>query len=316
MGRLISPIDAVYLSVSDLARSITFYASIPGWEVVYQDSLNSTDASEFWDYHQQGEVKVALLRHTASDYGKLKLLEFPGDSRQPIRNPRQAWDIGLFDIDLAVTNIEACVKHMIGIGARPGPCGPVRYRFGELLVAEVLLYGPDGEAVVLIERLSASAAATSPEATLRYSEITASAQMVAHLETAMAFYRDLLGLTLYRQAELREPQLELMLGLPAGQPLRLAIFTAGESFSGKVELIEFPGLPGENTAALAHPPNLGFFMYSFVVDDLDALYQRFVEANITITCPPRRVDFGPEGLQEAMSVLSPDGLRLEFRQAM
>lgn len=312
---MISPIDAVYLSVSDLARSIKFYASIPGWEVVYQESLKPTDASELWGYYQQDEIKVALLRNTASDYGKLKLFEFSGDSRQPIRNPRQAWDIGLFDIDLVVTDIEACVEHMIGIGARPGPCGPVRYRFGELLVAEVLVYGPDSEAVVLIERLSASAAPTSPNASLRYSEITASAQMVAHLETAMAFYRDLLGLTIYRQAELREPQLELMLELPAGQPIRLAILAAGESFSGKVELIEFPGLLGANTAALAHPPNLGFFMYSFVVDALDALYQRLMEADITITCAPRRVNFGPEGVQEAMSVLSPDGLQLEFRQA-
>ncbi|GEM_PF-686911 len=313
---MISPIDAVYLSVSDLADSMRFYAAIPGWEVVYQGSLRAADIGELWGYHQQADVNVALLRHVASDYGKLKLLEFPGDSRQPIRNPNRVADVGLFDIDLMVTDIEACVKYMIERGARPGPCGPVRYSLGDVPVAEALVYGPDGEAIVLIERLAAPAAAAAGQTGFRYSEIATSAQIVAHLETSMAFYRDVLGLTLYRQAELREPQVEVMLGLPAGQPLRLAIFTAGESLSGKIELVDFPGLPGENRSTLAHPPNLGFFMYSFLVDDLDALYQRLVEAKITISCAPRRVDFGPEGVQEAMSVLSPDGLRLEFRQAV
>lgn len=111
-----------------------------------------------------------------------------------------------------------------------------------------------------------------------------------------------------------KPELDTLIGLPSGTRLRLATLGSAESLTGKIMLIQFADLDDKNLTASAGPPNIGYFMLSFLVDDLDGLSKKLTDAGTMVTCSPRPIDFGPEGVWRAMSVLSPDGVKLEFKE--
>lgn len=105
---------------------------------------------------------------------------------------------------------------------------------------------------------------------------------VANLERSLAFYRDLLGMTVVEEVTFRGEQYEAILGLEGARG-RIAILKSGTL---AVELFEFVE-PVPKAADPARPVcDHGITHLAIEVDDIAGLYARLKAAGVRFHCPP------------------------------
>lgn len=129
---------------------------------------------------------------------------------------------------------------------------------------------------------------------------------VGDLDRSLAFYRDLLGLKEIRVWEESDAQLNRIVGLQDAH-LRIAHLDTG---GGVVELIEYTRPRGRAISPEFRQCDMGPTHIAFLVDDIDALYQKLGEAGVKFNCPPQE---RPNGWK-ATYFFDPDGTTLELLQ--
>ena len=140
--------------------------------------------------------------------------------------------------------------------------------------------------------------------------------VVRDMEKSIAFYRDGLGLTVFIDEIVTDPDIDEQCGVKDGEfRLVLLIDTAANA----VELWEWKNPLLEPTSV---EPNrftsAGFFEIGLLVDDLDEAEQRLIEKGYNFTnpvwdfCKGRGLFGGAYG--KVRYLLDPDGVRLELVQ--
>lgn len=127
------------------------------------------------------------------------------------------------------------------------------------------------------------------------------------IERSLAFYRDLLGLTVTDRDELHDPELALVTGVP-GAKARYAELDLGD---GRVmELLEYLS-PGAPLSQSVNSPGSGHL--AFTVDDIDAFHARFVQAGVTVRSTPVTIrEPGPWFGVRVIYSVDPDGVTIEL----
>ncbi|MCL7451659.1 MAG: VOC family protein [Anaerolineae bacterium] len=133
---------------------------------------------------------------------------------------------------------------------------------------------------------------------------------VSDLERSITFYCDLLGLELVmtEESERSGDDRSKALGVPKAK-VKLAILRAGDA---QVELIEYVTAKGRpydrnnNDAGAMH--------IALQVEDIDAVYQRFLEHGVRFTAPPATIPAGPMEGWRWTYFFDPDGVSLEIIQ--
>ncbi len=126
---------------------------------------------------------------------------------------------------------------------------------------------------------------------------------VSDLDRSVAFYRDVLGLTLKHMAAPKGEKVSAVTGYP-GSTLRTALLYSGEH---EVELIQYltpagkPQIPERRDAGAAH--------MAFRSKDIEADYRRLKDKGVRFVSPPQ--DFGTA---KACYFTDPDGITLELLQ--
>jgi catechol 2,3-dioxygenase-like lactoylglutathione lyase family enzyme len=142
-----------------------------------------------------------------------------------------------------------------------------------------------------------------------YAAVTSFVVIVPDMQTESGFYMDLFGLDELMRHRLTGPGIEQAIGLPKGSALELRLMGREGHFLGRVELIGYEDLPGEDRFALAKPPALGTLHCSFSVGSLESFLVRAREQGVE-TFVHEQVETifgsGPMG-----SVFSPAGLRID-----
>jgi lactoylglutathione lyase len=138
---------------------------------------------------------------------------------------------------------------------------------------------------------------------------------VADLDRSIAFYRDVLGLTLVHVQEQANAYTRSLVGYPDAQ-LRVAQFAVDGERPGvsshDLELVEYVVPRGAAQDPARHRP--GSAHLAFVVEDLDAEYARLTEAGVRFVSPPNRIDAGVNKGGAACYLLDPDDITLELVQ--
>jgi catechol 2,3-dioxygenase-like lactoylglutathione lyase family enzyme len=135
---------------------------------------------------------------------------------------------------------------------------------------------------------------------------------VSDLDRSVAFYRDLMGLEVLAQQEKQGGYLAAIVGYQDAH-VRMAHLRAPAS-GHVLELFEYIAPKGE-TPERIEPRDVGTAHLCFLVDDLDAVYRRLVDAGVdTFVSPPVLVDTGINTGGYGIYLRDPDGIVLEIFQ--
>jgi len=131
---------------------------------------------------------------------------------------------------------------------------------------------------------------------------------VSILEKSLAFYRDLLGMSLIHISE-RPPEFsEKVTGIPRAH-LKVAYLDA---WGHKLELIQYISPRGEKLDLRTY--NVGIAHIAFNVDNLRTIYKEMKTKKVKFKSKPMPIPAGPNRGGLTVYLEDPDGITLEFIQ--
>ena len=133
--------------------------------------------------------------------------------------------------------------------------------------------------------------------------------VVADLERALRFWRDLLGFHVVRQMDEAGPHIDAMMGL---KNVRVTTVKLAAPDGNLIELLKFHSHP-DQPAWRGTPFSTGFTHMALEVDDLAAVCKKLEEAGVTFDAPAQR---SPDGGVEVAYCRGPEGLLLELVQVL
>ena len=149
------------------------------------------------------------------------------------------------------------------------------------------------------------------------SNVYLSAMIVKDLKMASDFFVKKLGFLLHNEIDFKSPKAErTMFGLPhhlADQTnVKLQIIGPEDNRDGLMDLIELEGIVGENFSANILPANKGILCYRFPVENLANYRKHLILNEVEIHSTFSGLTLVGIGKVNIFSVISPDGVRLEF----
>lgn len=129
--------------------------------------------------------------------------------------------------------------------------------------------------------------------------------VVADLEAALHFWRDLLGFTVARQMDESGPHIDAMMGL---RDVRVTTSKLIAPDGGMIELLYFHSHPDKPTW-IGTPYSTGFTHIAMTVTDIDGLCRKLAAEGVTFFAPPQ---CSPDGKVKVTYCKGPEGVLLEL----
>ena len=133
---------------------------------------------------------------------------------------------------------------------------------------------------------------------------------VACLDRSLAFYRDLLGLTVRAHDKVTADYIGTLVGYPGAEIHRAFLDIPGSSHF--LELLEYRNVARE--AVDPAPANPGTAHICFTVSDLEEIYERLREDGVEFVSAPVHPTVGPNVGGVAVYLRDPDDIRIELLQ--
>jgi catechol 2,3-dioxygenase-like lactoylglutathione lyase family enzyme len=304
-------------SAFDMERVAGPLCSVGGWT---RQALPDAPREQWAAWHVPESctrIEQCLLRAPNDERGPLRIVVFHGAEQRLMRSSQHLWDSGgHFDVDMYSNNADATYAALQRLGWTAFH-DSADYGFGELQVREVVIIGPDGFVIGLIERRAPPL--DWPAGLGAMTRQFNSSQVVRDYDTAAAFYRDILGWSpLFEVATAGEGEPSLLLGLPMPQcaevERRVGIWHPEGSNDGSIELIQCAGIRGRDFSGAAVAPNVGILSLRFPVADAAALAEQITRRGWPLYTPPIHLEIAPYGPVLSFAVRTPDGAILEFFQ--
>ncbi len=304
----------VIFSVSNLEREISFYQRVCGWELVYRNS-GGRALKQLWSLDTTVEIEEALLQNPGDKEGFLRLVKFRNVTQQQIRSATGVWDTGgIFDINIRTHNMDTMYRELQDEGWN-GYTDPHRYIFDIYDVSEVLMKGPDGVTIAIMQRFSPPLEGF--EHMKKTSRIFNSSVIVRDMKATYNFFINILGFTIsFQTPGTNRKTGNNVLGIPnnINQDISVPIDIVKPDMdtTGSIEYLQTKELKGKDCSSLAKPPNLGILMYRFPVRDADAYAKKLIEKGVNLNAEVQTLEIQPYGNLKVFSVVSPDGVWIEF----
>jgi catechol 2,3-dioxygenase-like lactoylglutathione lyase family enzyme len=313
----VQPWTEAVISVTDIPATTRLFREVGGWRVTHRGRVSRGEL-DYWRLPPQASARFERLCAPGANTGCLRFVRFSGVPQRPIRLAARAWDTGgIFSIMVRSDNVQDVFERAIAMGWW-AESEPIRFRFGQSDLSNVVLTGPHGINLAIYQRHS-SAFTGFPVG--RISQAFNSMRMVRDRAASRRFYETGLGFgVLFDSAnEPAEPAFS-NLGIPYNLTPRIPRAAAalqpvpGET--GRVEVMQIEGFTGRDLSAFAAAPNLGILSVRYPVRDLRSylagLSTRGIEQAFgSLISNPFAIDGLPQ-LTDIAGMRDPDGNITEF----
>ena len=278
----------------------TFGLLVTGW-------LEGTDPGleTLWRLPSRAIRRQALVGMPGSETGRLHLVEF-ADPGPAVRAGARAFDLCPKNLDVRLTSMQDRYEELVSAGWTMGSA-PVRMPVDTMEIYEVQLKGPDATNLSLVEVVDDWLPYTSEG----YMAVTQVVGTNPDNPSERAFFEQVFELEHLDYHLFEGPEVERMVGLPAGAKLDMHILGDPLDELGKIELVQYVGVAGTDLYPSARPPACGFLGVGFDTDDLDALVARAEAGGFPVEPLPTVETLTGRGRRVA--VTSPAGWRIEVR---
>lgn len=307
----------VVISVSDLDTAVATWRDVGEFQV-HCRSTASPDLAAFWGLPEATLIEQVVLKKPVSNRGLVRLIRFHGLPQVQIRSSAMPWDTGgIFDLYMYVQDVDE-VFERLRVRGWQAYNDPVNYVLGPFDIREAIMRGPDGEALVLMQRNAPPYDKKAFGVGNGFGWPFNSALLTSDFETEAQLFREQLGWKVHLEGEsYSEPPGVNPTGLPTNlaqeEPRLFAAFANHDSDrGGSIQVMQMVGLTGNDFSARARAPNLGLLALRVPVPDLDAFSAAFAARDGAIERPKRRLELKPYGVVDILSIRTANGSRLDF----
>ncbi len=303
----ISEIACATFGVRDVRATSAFYRDVFNYEQLATGEVDPGLAA-LWQVPAGTRARYAVLARAGAARGHLRLVGCDPGGEHAWGGYERYYDYGHYAVNIRVPDIRSHWTRIIGAGAKP-KSGPTHWVVEPGLEAwDSLSWDPDGtllDAYTITGRTD-----VFKDLQDRASEIETIAIHVGDADRSKRFYTALGYSTFFDR---RIDDLGAFFHLPDGVVLRdVNLYKPELSGIGRIEIVQYEGLPGEPIGPLARPPRRGILSISFETDDLDAAAGLVREHGGTVETAAARVDLPGVGAADALRACGPDGEGLEF----
>lgn len=308
------------ISVGDLDQAVATWREVGDFEVICRGKASASQRT-FWGQAATDTDEV-VLRKRGMTRGLIRLVRFNGVKQVHIRSAGMSWDTGgIYDLYMYVDNAATIFEQLRARGWQSFT-DPVQYTLGPFTITEVMMRGPNGEVLCLMQR---DAPAYNKE---EFGLVAGSGKgfgwpfNTALVHRDMTAYDRLFGEVLGWKMHLGGDSKSQPPGEnPLGIPLNLAQTTSRKfaayaphptDRNGSIQGIANIGLDGRDFSDRAEAPNLGILTVRVPVPDLAAFEKDFVAKGGVVAVPAQNVDLPPYGKTRMLAIKAPNGARIEF----
>ena len=295
----------VSIGTSDVAAACHFWVDMLGFECIDRAEGDDPGLRQHWQLTDRQIRRQVMLRSPGAACGAIHLVEYD-TAAATVRQDAAVFDLCPKNLDIYVDDLPLRMAELTARGVRfrnkqyseaVSPDG-VHFR-------EIHLAGHDDINIVLLQIMGDGALPTE-------SGFYGVGPLVCIVEDSAAekvFYRDVMGLSLAHDNVLAGPEIEQMIGLPAGCALEVSIWAQMGQPLGEVELVTYQGTQGANRYPRAVPGARGVTHLNWWVEDMAAWKDHLVQLNV----PFNRSRLLGRLMQsrESVRLHSPAGLSIE-----
>ena len=296
----------IIVGVADMQPVRELWVGHFGLEVVAEREGSDPALEALWGLPADSVSAQLLLGTPGALAGRLHFVQF-AEPAAPVRSGAATTDLCPKNIDINCDDLPARVAELEAAGFR-FRSAVSEYELDGITVREVQMAAHDDINVVLIEVPGWD----MPMTAAGYGGVTSFVVTVPDTASEAAFYQQVFGHELLMHHRITGPEIEAVVGLPPGAALDMRLLGEPENLFGRVELITYEGINGNNLFPAARPPATGSLGARVSVRDLNGVLQRSRDAGITTT------DHGVVDLLSCsgplMSLSSPAGFAIEVIQ--
>jgi len=293
----------ITIGVRSLNVAMQFWGETIGLETVQHQSGPDEELAHLWGLEPMAIASQALLRQSPDQAG-LHLVEF-ADPAEPVRKNAAITSRLPKNIDIYTQDLPATYEQLTRQGFQfrsnwsETEADGVRFR-------EVHMAGHDDINIVFLQILDEPMDWTDQG----FAGIGALVCIADNADEEAAFHSQLLNLDMIMNNRLAGPGIETIIGLPQGSGVQVRLLGSNDDWMGRLEIIEYENLPGENRYPLAKPPALGCLHLNYESDDAGSIVKTLKTAGISY-------DYH-EGVSliygrgDILQTQAPGGLRLEI----
>ncbi len=205
-------------------------------------------------------------------------------------------------LDLYTSDLARSLELVDGAGFTRGPA--VSYTFGPMTLGQVLIHGPDGLPVVLVEVDHRLPSALNSDPDRLHSQLHSVVWGVEDLDAATTFFSGPAGLALRATFPLTAPEVSTFMELPRPTSMRMSVLAHEDARPPRFELLAFDAAAvrlGEGGHRSGRPLEAGALLPVFTTVDLDAVEELVGGLRTT------------DDLGERLDATAPGGVDLEVR---
>lgn len=302
------------VSVRAFAPTREFMVEVAGYEVTARGDLDRAWLSA-WGLPETASGAYELLASPGKQVGWVRLVRFDGVEQTLIRPGAQVWDQGgLFSLMVRAEDASAVMDaaHARGWSVFNQP---QIFDFGGLIIKNVVVRLPDGANLAVYSRVDPPIEGWDDLEGFSYPFNTMA--MVHDIEAERVFFEQGLGFSPFWAGDYIDPEeVDTNFALPDNLsdeiPRRTAILQQRPGEDGRIELMEFVGLSGQDFSDRARPPNLGLLGVRLPVEDLDNTLSGLSDLGFEPSAGPAMSALAPYGELRWAAMRSPSGIIVEL----